>query len=65
MELPKRKHPRLKEYDYSQNGYYFITVNTYSNLPFLGRVGGGLATAAAKINLTHIGRECEEQLFEL
>lgn len=25
MELPKRKHPRFKNYDYSSNGYYFIT----------------------------------------
>ena len=26
MDLPKRKSIRLKEYDYSQNGYYFITL---------------------------------------
>lgn len=26
MDLPNRKHPRLKEYDYSQNGCYFITL---------------------------------------
>ncbi len=25
MDLPKRKHPRLKNYDYSQNGCYFVT----------------------------------------
>lgn len=24
--LPKRKHPRLKGYDYSQNGAYFVTI---------------------------------------
>ena len=28
MELPKRKSTRLKDYDYSQDGYYFITVCT-------------------------------------
>ena len=27
-DLPKRKQIRLKDYDYSQNGYYFITVCT-------------------------------------
>ena len=27
-DLPKRKKIRLKDYDYSQNGYYFITVCT-------------------------------------
>ena len=26
MELPKRKSMRLKDYDYSQNGVYFITI---------------------------------------
>ena len=26
MNLPKRKHIRLKGYDYSQNGLYFITI---------------------------------------
>ena len=26
MELPTRKPTRLKNYDYSQNGYYFITI---------------------------------------
>ena len=27
-ELPKRKHIRLSGYDYSKNGYYFITICT-------------------------------------
>lgn len=26
--LPKRKQLRLKDYDYSQNGYYFVTICT-------------------------------------
>ena len=26
MDLPQRKNIRLKEYDHSQNGYYFITI---------------------------------------
>ena len=29
MEYPKRKANRLKDYDYSQNGLYFVTVCTY------------------------------------
>ena len=28
MDLPKRKSIRLKDYDYSSNGAYFITVCT-------------------------------------
>ena len=26
--FPKRKHPRLRQYDYSQPGYYFVTICT-------------------------------------
>ena len=26
MEFPSRKHPRLKGYDYAQNGAYYITI---------------------------------------
>ena len=28
MALPQRRHPRLKNYDYAQNGCYFITICT-------------------------------------
>ncbi len=30
MELPKRKSTRLKDYDYSQNGAYFVTICTHN-----------------------------------
>lgn len=33
MELPVRKHTRLWEYDYSQPGYYFITICTQNRQP--------------------------------
>ncbi|MBK7497948.1 MAG: hypothetical protein IPI19_02315 [Ignavibacteriales bacterium] len=26
IELPKRKQQRLKEFDYSQSSYYFVTI---------------------------------------
>ncbi len=64
-KLPKRKHPRLKNYDYSSNGYYYITINTYNNQSVLSKVGRGLAPAEAEITLTPIGRIAEEQLFDL
>lgn len=65
-ELPIRKHPRLKEYDYSQNGYYYITICTEDNLPILAKiVGRGLAPAEAKVELTAIGKIVEEQLLEI
>ena len=37
-KFPKRKHPRLKHYDYSQNGSYFITICTKNNECILGSV---------------------------
>ena len=40
MELPVRKHTRLPEYDYSQPGYYFITICTHNRQPlFVSFVG--------------------------
>ena len=38
MELPKRKHPRLKEYDYAQNGAYYITICVEGRRCLLGRM---------------------------
>ncbi len=38
MNLPKRKHPRLKEYDYSQNGCYFVTVCIKNRERLLGKI---------------------------
>jgi len=33
--LPKRKEIRLKDYDYSSNGYYFVTICTNNKQPFI------------------------------
>lgn len=38
MVLPKRKSTRLKEYDYSQNGAYFITICTKDKKQYLGKI---------------------------
>ena len=64
--LPERKHPRLKEYDYSRNGCYFVTINTEENLPVLSVVGRGLAPAepVAPV-LSDLGVIAQQQLSEL
>lgn len=36
MELPKRKRTRLKNFDYSQNGAYFVTVCTHKRQKLFG-----------------------------
>lgn len=41
MELQKRKPNRLKHYDYSQNGAYFITICTDNKKPILSHITVG------------------------
>lgn len=41
MERPQRKHPRLKAYDYSQSGAYFVTTNVYGNRCLLSEIAVG------------------------
>lgn len=44
-DLPQRRNIRLKGYDYSQNGAYFITICVKDRREFLGKVVG--------VGLTH------------
>ncbi len=39
MDLPKRKCIRLKGYDYSQNGAYFVTICIKNKEQLLWNVG--------------------------
>ena len=65
--LPKRKHPRLDNYDYSTSGAYFITICTHNRRCLLSRiVGRGLAPAEKnEIEYTSLGKIAEKQLFLL
>ena len=65
MGLPKRKHPRLKHYDYSQPGYYYVTIQVAGSGIVLSTVGRGLDPAAACISLTELGQIAQEQLLGL
>ncbi len=64
---PVRKHPRLKGYDYSRTGCYFVTICTDENRPILSRVvGRGLAPAESpRVELTEIGQILEAQICAL
>lgn len=73
-ELPKRRHPRLKNFDYSSNGYYFVTLCCKNMQCFFGNithnVGRGLAPAERQyqdsvISLSVYGQIAEDQLFAL
>ena len=62
--LPQRKHPRMKHYDYSTAGAYFITISTHNRRCLLSRVVGQGRAHAETQNTTY-GRIAEEQLFLL
>ena len=60
---PNRKHPRLKEYDYSSDNVYFVTICTHNKKQLLSQiVGRGLAPA---VELTEYGEVAEQQLLLL
>ena len=63
-ELPKRKHPRLKNFEYSACGAYFVTVCTQNRRCLLSHiVGRGLAPAGESIvEYTSFGKVAEKQL---
>ena len=66
-ELPKRKHPRLDNYDYGSPGAYFVTICTQNKNCVLSRiVGRGLAPAETpEIEYTAFGKIAQEQLLLL
>ena len=60
----RRKHPRLKGYDYDQNGAYFITFCTKEKLKTLGRVIRRDAISAPLVELTDFGEAVRKELEE-
>ena len=63
-KFPKRKPNRLKKFDYSQNGAYFVTVCTQNKQCILGKiVGQGLAPAAVELSL--YGKTAEKYILQL
>ena len=62
-KLPKRKHPRLNNYDYSSTGAYFVTICTHNRRCILSHVGRGLAPAATEC--TAYGEIAKAELFRL
>ena len=64
MKLPNRKPKRLRNYDYSQNGYYFVTICTHhKECIFSNIVGQGLAPA--EIQLTEFGKIANAEIIDL
>ena len=64
MALPKRKNIRLKEYDYSQNGAYFVTICTGGRKQLLWRVGATCGRPQDRI-LSSIGKLVDNEIKKL
>ena len=61
-DLSMRKHPRLKGYDYGQNGAYFITFCTKDKLKTLGKVIRRDAISAPLVELTDLGEAVHKEI---
>lgn len=59
MELPQRKLQRLKNYDYSQNNAYFLTICTQNR----AHLFGSIETMSIKLN--DVGQMIEEKLLNI
>ena len=59
MELPKRKNIRLKDYDYSSSGAYFITICTQNRRNFFGDVVGAIIN---RLSLSKCGYVAENAI---
>jgi len=58
-KLPERKNIRLRDYDYSQAGYYFITICIKDGRELLGNV------IDRKVRLTKFGIVAEQNLINI
>ena len=65
MELQKRKPNRLKNYDYSQNGAYFITICVQDRKPILSQIIVGEGLAPPVLKLLPFGECIKEQINNL
>jgi len=65
-ELPNRKDIRLKQYDYSSAGAYFVTICTESRRQILSYiVGGDVLDAPKNVELSPYGEIAEKYINQL
>lgn len=61
-DLPKRKHPRLKNYDYAAPGAYFVTICVQGRKCILSEVVGRGDLTPPDLTLTAAGRVIERYI---
>ena len=65
MALPNRKLPRLKDYDYSTPGAYFVTICTYEKRCLFGRIMPATDSTEAYMRYSPMGEIARECLLDL
>ncbi len=61
-KYPKRKTIRLKGYNYSNDGAYFVTICVKNKVPILGKIVGCGACDAPYIRLSQYGKVAEKYI---
>ena len=64
MDLPNRKIMRLKDYDYSSNGLYFITICTAGRKMLLGSISETDIFSPPVVKLSSYGQVTENLLIK-
>ena len=64
-ELSKRKPTRLKDFNYSQNGYYFVTICTHNKQKILCDVVGDGVYDIPKIKLSQYGKIADKHIKKM
>ena len=59
----KRKQNRLEDYDYSQDGVYFVTICTKNHTEFFGKITVG--TNPVRLDLSDIGLTVDSEIIRL
>ena len=62
QNLPNRKSIRLKNYNYAENGLYFITICSYKNQKIFGNIN---QISNEKIILSKVGKIIQKHWFEI
>ena len=65
MNLPNRKRTRLKEYDYSTPGAYFVTICTKDKKCLLSKIVGEGVSALPQNILTNIGKTVNQEILKI
>ncbi|HWR20038.1 MAG TPA: hypothetical protein VN608_10485 [Clostridia bacterium] len=70
IEARQRKHPRLKKYDYTQSGAYFVTICTKNRVNILSHVtaapvGRDDFIPPTEVKLTFYGKAVAETIFSI